>query len=84
MKRGRVTLEEKNFPVLFWINQKALRVKISSCLLFFNNTKEGKIVRTAGNVFFFFSPIVYDGVEGLSGMKQLNREALTINLQSTT
>ena len=84
MKRSRVTLEEKNFPVLFWINQKALRVKISSCLLFFNNTKEGKIVRTVGKVLFFFSPIVCDGLEGLSGMEQLNREALTGNLQSTS
>ena len=59
-------------------------MKISSCLLFFNNTKEGKIVRTVGKVLFFFSPIVCDGLEGLSGMEQLNREALTGNLQSTT
>ena len=84
MKRGRVALEEKNFPVLYWINQKALRVQISSCLFFFNNTKARKIVRTLGNVFFFFSPIVCDGLEGLSGMKQWNREALTGNLQSTS
>ena len=61
MKRGRVALEEKNFPVLYWINQKALRVQISSCLLFFNNTKARKIVRTAGNVFFFFSPMRWTG-----------------------
>ena len=52
--------------------------------IFFNNTKARKIVRTLGNVFFFFSPIVCDGVEGLSGIEQLNREALTRNLQSTT
>ena len=83
MKSGRAALEEKNFPVLYWINQKALPVQISSCL-FFNNTKARKIVRTLGNVFFFFSPIVCDGVEGLSGKEQLNREALTRNLQSTT
>ena len=42
MKRGWVALEEKNFPVLYLINQKAWRVQISSCLLFFNNTKARK------------------------------------------
>ena len=57
-------------------------MQISSCLLFFNNTKARKIVRTAGKVFFFFSPIVCDGVEGLSGKEQLNREALTRNYKA--
>ena len=42
MKRGWVALEEKNFPVLYLINQKAWRVQISSCLLFFNKTKARK------------------------------------------
>ena len=43
MKSGRAALEEKNFPVLYWINQKALRVQISSCLFFLITQRQGKL-----------------------------------------
>ena len=68
----------------FVLNQPKGVTSVNKFLsIFFNNTKARKIVRTLGNV-FFFSPIVCGGVEGLSGMELLKREALTRNLQSTT
>ena len=84
MKSGRAALEEKKLSCFVLNQPKGVTSANKFLSIFLNNTKARKIVRTAGNVFFFFSPIVCDGVEGLSGIEQLTREALTGNLQSTS
>ena len=48
MKRDRVALEEKNFPLLYWINQKALRVQISSWI---SSSCYSLITRRQGKLF---------------------------------
>ena len=55
MKRGRVALEEKNFPILYWINQKALRVQISSCLFFLITQRQGNCSHFRKRLLFLFT-----------------------------